>query len=219
MTEFLPILSECFLFEGVGGEDLLAMLKCLNASVREFGKGEFIFSAGSAPECVGILLSGAIHIMREDYFGNRILLSVVEPGELFGEAFACAEAEELPVGAAAAADSAVMLTDYKKIVKSCTNACAFHSRLIQNMLSILANKNIQLTRKLEHVTQRNTREKLMSYLGERAKLSGSSKFAIPLNRQELADYLAVDRSAMSAELSRMRSDGMLHYRKNVFELI
>jgi CRP-like cAMP-binding protein len=219
MKDFLPILSKCFLFERVSDENLLTMLKCLNAKVRKAKKGEFVFSAGDAPNRVGVVLSGNVHITREDFYGNRILLSVIEPGDLFGEAFACAEVAELPVSAVAATYCTVLLTDYQKIVKSCTNACEFHSRLIQNMLNILAEKNIRLTQKLEHVTQHNTRGKLLSYLGERAKLTGNSTFTIPLNRQELADYLAVERSAMSAELSRMQLDGILKYSKNEFELL
>jgi CRP-like cAMP-binding protein len=219
MNNFLPILMGCRLFSGVSAEDLTAMLKCLNAGVRPFSKGEFVFSEGETPECVGVLLSGTIHICRDSFFGKRILLSVIEPGDFFGESFACAEVDESPVSAIAARDCTVLLTDYHRIIKSCTNACEFHSRLIRNMLSIIANKNIQLTRKLEHVTQHNTREKLTSYLGERAKLEGGNKFTIPLNRQELADYLAVERSAMSAELSRMQSDGILNYHKNEFELL
>ena len=216
---FLPLLLKCPLFSGVSADNLNAMLKCLNASVRDFGKGEFVFSAGDEPRRVGVLLSGTLHITREDFYGNRILITVIEPGDLFGEAFACAEAAELPVSAVAASDCTVLLTDYLRIVKSCTNACEFHSRLIQNMLNIIANKNIQLTQKLEHVTQHNTREKLLSYLAERAQVTGRRKFTIPLNRQELADYLAVERSAMSAELSRMQSDGLLNFHKNEFELL
>ncbi|MDR0916212.1 MAG: Crp/Fnr family transcriptional regulator [Oscillospiraceae bacterium] len=219
MKEYLPILSKCALFENISGENLLAMLKCLSANVSRFGKGEFIFTAGEAPERVGVLLSGTLHIMREDFFGNRILITVVEHGDLFGESFACAETAELPVSAVAATDCAVLLCDYRRIVKSCTNACEFHARLVQNMLNILANKNIHLTQKLEHVTQHNTREKLLSYLAERAQLAGQSKFTIPLNRQELADYLAVERSAMSAELSRMRADGLIRCDRNEFELL
>ncbi|MDR0858305.1 MAG: Crp/Fnr family transcriptional regulator [Oscillospiraceae bacterium] len=219
MEKLLPSINKCPLFENVSSENLLTMLKCLNASARTFGRGAFVFSAGDVPERVGVVLTGAVHIMREDYFGNRILLSIVEPGDLFGEAFACAEISELPVSAVAAADSTVLLVNYQRIVKSCTNACEFHSRLIQNMMNILANKNILLTQKLEHVTQHNTRQKLLSYISERARIAGKSKFTIPLNRQELADYLAVERSAMSAELSRMQTDGILKYHKNEFELL
>jgi CRP-like cAMP-binding protein len=187
--------------------------------VRSYIKGEFIFSEGEAPSRVGVVLTGSVHIIREDFYGSRVLLTVSEAPDVFGEAFACAEAAELPVSAVAASDCAVLLCDYRRIVKSCTNACEFHARLIQNMLNILANKNLSLTRKLEHLTQHNTREKLLSYLSEIARLTGNSRFTIPLNRQELADYLAVERSAMSAELSRMKTDGLLTYEKNKFELL
>jgi CRP-like cAMP-binding protein len=219
METYLPILAKCPLFNGIKREDLTSMLTCLNASVRTVHKGDFVFSEGDPPQRVGVLLSGTLHIVRDDYYGNRRLLTVVEPADLFGEAFACAEVDALPVSAFATTDCAVLLTDYARIVKTCTNACEFHSRLIQNMLNILANNNILLTQKLKYVTEHTTREKLLSYLAEFAKLAKSNQFTIPLNRQELADYLAVERSAMSGELSRMAEDGLLRYHRNEFELL
>jgi CRP-like cAMP-binding protein len=219
MENYSSVLEKCALFGGINRADLTAMLTCLNVSVRNVRKGDFVFIEGDPPKRVGVVLSGTLHIVRDDFYGNRRLLTVVEPTELFGEAFACAEADALPVCAFATIDSVVLLADYARIVKSCTNACEFHSRLIQNMLNILANKNIMLTQKLKHVTERTTREKLLSYLAETAKTARSNKFSIQLNRQELADYLAVERSAMSGELSRMAADGLLRYHRNEFELL
>jgi CRP-like cAMP-binding protein len=142
----------------------------------------------------------------------------VELGGLFGEAFACAGAENLPVGVMAAEESEILLMNHERMLTSCPSACAFHTALIRNLTRILAEKNVILTQKLEHVTRRTTREKLLSYLSARAKLAKGNVFDIPFSRQELADYLSVERSAMSAELSRMRNEGLLRYKRNHFEL-
>ena len=138
---------------------------------------------------------------------------------MFGEAFAYAGVDKLPVSAIAAEESEVLTVQSQRIVSPCSSACVFHTGLIKNLTLLLADRNIALIQKMEHVTQPTTREKLLSYLSEEARLAGKSAFTIPFNREELADYLSVDRSAMSAELSKMRKDGLLVYRKNHFELL
>jgi CRP-like cAMP-binding protein len=119
----------------------------------------------------------------------------------------------------ATADSELLFIDFRRLASPCVNACAFHARLIRNMLNIVSVKNIALTRKIEHVSRRTTREKLLSYLSDAAKKAGGGWFSIPFNRQELADYLYVERSAMSATLSKLRDEGVLLYRRNNFKLL
>ena len=206
------------LFSGIDGPERESLLVCLQAVPRRYKKGEMVLSVGDAP-AVGMITSGAVQVIAEDPMGNRTIIGRMEAGDIFGEAFACAGAERLPFSVEAAADCDVMLIDVKKILVTCPTACPFHSRLIENLMSILARKNIMLGAKIRHLSRRSTRDKLLSYLSEQAREAGSRSFAIPFNRQELADYLCVDRSAMSSELSRLKAEGVLDYEKNEFSFL
>lgn len=219
VIEHFETLRECALFRKVAPDDIPSMLDCLSAKTKHFEKDEMVFLAGAAVTDVGIVLSGTINIEQSDYWGNRTILAQLSPGDLFGEAFSCAEVEYVPVHAMASEDSTVLLIDYRKILTSCTSACIFHTQLIHNMVRILAAKNVALTQKMETVTQRTTREKLLSYLSNEASRAGKDAFEIRFNRQELADYLSVDRSAMSNELSKMQNEGIIRFKKNHFELL
>jgi cAMP-binding proteins - catabolite gene activator and regulatory subunit of cAMP-dependent protein kinases len=218
-TDAIAMRNEIRLFSGISKEDLAVMLDCLNARSVRYPKGSFVFLAGDAASRVGIVCEGEVQVVREDVFGNRAILSKLERGDLFGETFACAGVERMPVSVLATQESEVLLIDYRRIVTSCPSSCAFHGKLIENMLGILAAKNLLLNRKIEALSARTTRGKLMAYLAEQAAAQGSSHFRIPFDRQELADYLAVDRSAMSAELGRMRDDGLIRFHRDDFELL
>ncbi|MDR3225755.1 MAG: Crp/Fnr family transcriptional regulator [Clostridiales Family XIII bacterium] len=217
------IILKSALFAGIEKSQLESLLGCLSATQRVCKKGEFIFLAGKEAASVGLVMSGSVHILQEDSWGNRMILARFGPGELFGEAFSCAGAERLPVSVIAAARSEILLIDYRKIVTSCSAACVFHARLVENMLRILAEKNILLTRKLAYFSQRTIRGKLLSFLSDQAIREGSDAkntvVEIAFNRQELADYLCVDRSALSRELGAMQSEGLIRYRKNRFEIM
>lgn len=218
METYYHILKTMELFRGIGKEDLLTMLSCLSARKAQYKKGSFIFLAEEKVDYVGAVLSGSIQIIREDIWGNRVIIATAEAGDLFAEAYSCAEMESITVSVTAAEDCEILLMDYRRIIHTCTSSCSFHSRLIENMIRILANKNIQLIQKINILGQRNTREKLLAYLGEQAKLTGSKSFEIPFNRQELADYLCVDRSAMSSELGKLRDEGLLEFDRSRFFL-
>lgn len=207
------------LFAGIDESQLEPLLDCLTAVKHQYRKDEFIFVAGSKATSVGIVLSGAVRILHEDFWGYRAILSHIGPGGLFGEAFSCAEKNALPVSVIAAEASEIMLIDYRKIVTTCSSVCCFHTRLITNMMHILAGKNILLTQKIEHLSKRTTREKLLSFLSAQAAFAKSTSITLPFNRQELADYLCVDRSALSRELGAMQDEGLINYDKNNFELI
>ncbi len=206
------------LFANIDVTNLKSLLTCLEVSQRKYGKGECIFTLGDKAVQVGVVISGGAMVLMEDMEGQRTILSHVGPGELFGEAFSCAGIDSLPVSVAASEASEVMLFDYRKIVTTCPSACAFHTRMIMNMLRLLAEKNIQLTRKIEHISKRTTREKLLSFLSTEAGLAGSTNVEIPYNRQELADYLCVDRSALSRELGAMQAEKLITYDRKRFTL-
>lgn len=219
VEKYLDVLQSVALFRGMEPSELLPLLSCLSAREAHYAKDQTIFSSGERISCFGVILFGQVQVVQDDYYGNRSILAKIGAGNLFGESFACAETKKLPVSVLAMTESAVLFIDSRRLAVPCCNACAFHSRLIQNMLYIVSMKNIALTQKIEITSKRTTREKLLAYLSVEAKKAGSHCFDIPFNRQELADYLAVERSAMSAELSKMRKEGLLHFHKNQFELL
>lgn len=218
MDKYRDVLQACPLFKGISPEELEVMLRCLGAVTRAYHKDEYVFTAGTEAHSVGVILKGSVQAVKEDYAGNREILARLPAGELFGETFACTGVSELPVSILSTDKSEILFIDYKRILTSCTSACAFHTRLIENMVRIIAEENLRLTQKIEHTMKRTIREKLLSYLSAQAEHAKSRTFVIPYNRQQLADYLSVDRSALSAELSRMREDGLLEYDRSRFSL-
>ncbi|MDL2281245.1 Crp/Fnr family transcriptional regulator [Selenomonadales bacterium OttesenSCG-928-I06] len=194
------------------------MLNCLNAQKRQYNRKQTIFMIGENVTSVGIVLTGNVHIIKEDIFGNRAILADSGEGDLFCESFSCSQTEKLPVTVVAATDSIVLMINYRRIITTCSSACEFHSRLVENMLGILAYKNIALNRKVDYLSKRTTRDKLIEFLSFHQEQANDNVFTIPFNRQELADYLCVDRSAMSNELSKMRDEGLIKFEKNKFEL-
>ena len=219
MQKFYPILEKCPLFDGIRMEDLQAMMGCIGGRVLEVRKGQTIFQEGDPATHVGMVLSGAAQLVRVDFYGNRSIVAHVSPGQLFGETYACANVAALPVSIVADTDSQVLLMDCRRITTSCSQACAFHSRIIFNLLGLVAAKNLVFDQKIQITSQRTTRGKLMAYLLNQAKLLGSSSFTIPYDRQALADYLEVDRSGLSAEISKLRKEGILESEKNRFTLL
>jgi len=219
VNEFIEVLQSCPLFEGVNERDLKAMLGCLGGQVRAFARGEAIFAADSKAEDVGIVLSGSAQIVMDDFYGNRTIQDRVEPGGMFGEAFACAAVERLPVTVEGVRPGRVLVIRLKRITETCSNACEFHNRMVMNLLRAMAAKNLQLSRKIEITSHRTTREKLMAYLMTQARQARSSSFTIPFDRQALADYLCVERSALSAEIGRLRREGVLESDRSNFTLL
>ena len=209
MEEYFDILSQCSLFSGISRQKMELMLNCLGGKITCIAKGKPVFLEGNPARFVGVVLSGTVQIVRDDYYGNRSVLTVVSPGGLFGEAFACAGVETLPVSAIALQNCAVLLLDCKRVLTGCSNACPFHSRLVRNLLQGIAQKNLMLTSKIRCMSQKTTQEKLMEFLMEQAKQQAKAEFVIPYDRQALADYLGVERSAMSAELSKLKKAGRI----------
>lgn len=190
------------LFQNILPEDIPVMLKRLHAYTKSYPKEEYIRHAGDPADFIGIVESGSIHVLQDDYYGNRNITASISEGSLFGEAFVCAGIPHLPVDIVAAEDCNIMFLNGKKLLNTCDNGCEFHHTLIRNLLGIVAQNNMYLNQKIKYTSRKTTREKLMAYLTDQAKMKGSNDFTIPFNRQELADYLGVERSAMSAELGQ-----------------
>lgn len=219
MKKYVPILKKTKLFSGVGEDDVTSMLSCLGARLKSYKKGEFVLRQGEHLSDIVVLVEGKLHIQKDDYWGNRSILGLIEVGEMFGEAYVSPESSSLLNDVVAVEDSTAIFFDVKRIITTCPSACRFHSMVVQNMFFAISEKNRKLVQKLGHMSKRTTREKLISYLSEEAGRQNSSSFSIPFNRQQLADFLSVDRSAMSNELCKMRDEGLLEFEKNRFRLL
>lgn len=219
MKKYIPVLKDTQLFAGIGEEDIMAMLDCLQAKVSTYEKGEYVFRQGEHLDCITVLIEGNLHIQRDDYWGNRSIINIIGIGEMFGESYVAPESGALMNDVVAVEDSTVISFDVRRMLTVCSVACRFHSIVVQNLFFAISEKNRKLVQKLGHMSKRSTREKLISYLSEEAKRQKSASFSIPFNRQQLADFLSVDRSAMSNELCKMRDEGLLKFEKNRFMLI
>ena len=219
MKKYLEVLKNCPLFKNISEDNLLTMLSCLGAKTEIFDKKYTIMAEGTPAKYIGIVLSGSVQIIQVDYYGNRSILSSLEPSQVFAEAFAAAEIKSIPVSIVANEPSEIMFIDCAHIMHTCSNNCGFHNQLIFNLMQDIAAKTILFHQKIEIISKRSTREKLLTYLSFYSKKTGSASFDIPYDRQELADYLEVDRSGLSAEISKLRSEGLLNSYKKHFELL
>lgn len=219
MQKYIPVLKNTKLFDGVDDDNIASMLSCLGALHRNYQKGEYVFRQGEHICDITVLVEGKLHIQRDDYWGNRSILENIAVGEMFGEAYAACESGALLNDVVAVNDSTVIFFDMKRMLTSCSAACPYHTKVVQNLFFAISEKNRKLVQKLGHMSRRTTREKLISYLSEEARRQKSASFVISYNRQQLADFLSVDRSAMSNELCKMRDEGMLEFEKNKFRLL
>ena len=219
MEKYIPILKRTQLFSGVGEEEIKSMLNCLQAKLYTYKKGEYVLRQGEHLHNILVLITGKLHIQRDDYWGNRSIINMVSVGEMFGEAYVAPESGVLMNDVLAVEDSVVVFFDVRRIMTVCSSACRFHSMVVQNLFFAISEKNRKLVQKLTFMTKRTTREKLIAYLSEEAKRQSSNEFSIPFNRQQLADFLSVDRSAMSNELCKMRDDGLIEFDKSCFRLL
>ena len=218
MKNEMEVLSRCPLFQEIDARNLQDMLACLNAKRVTKAKNQAVFREGDPANCVGVVISGALQIEKIDFYGNRSIVDRIAPSQIFGESFAFSNVETMPVNCIAVEDSEILLLECRRITETCCNACAFHSRMILNLLRVVAEKNLLFNQKIAILTRRTTREKLMTYLLDQAKRCGSASFTIPYDRQGLADFLGVERSALSAEISRLRAEGILESNRSRFVL-
>lgn len=218
MKEMLSVLRTSGIFSGISEEETEKMLHCLEVRPETFQKDEYILRAGDRVEAFGLVITGKVMIIQEDFWGNRNILAAVGAGHCFAETFACSPGAVLNVSVIAETNVQVLFLNVKRILTTCPSTCSHHNRMIRNLLSELAEKNLRLNEKITHLGQRSRRAKILSYLSAEAQRHGSAEFDIAFSRQQLADYLSVDRSGLSMELSRMQEEGLLEYRKNHFVL-
>ncbi len=217
MKRIFEAIKDNSLFNNIGYNDFENMFNCIEAHTKRFKKNEVILLSDDTVRFVGLILSGSVKVIKEDISGNRNILTELSQSEIFGEVFACAGVERSPVTVEATEDSEILFINFKKIISVCSSACDFHSKLIENMLMLIARKNLTLNQKIEILSKRTTREKLLLFFDTQRGMN--KKFTIPYNREEMANYLCVDRSAMSNELCKMRNEGIIRFNKNEFEML
>lgn len=189
----------------------------MDLRTNRYGKGEVIFGAGSVVTDIGLVLSGSVRIEYTDLWGNKSILGIIPAGGVFAESYACIPDEPMMVDAVANEECSIMFISVPRLFMPCP-ACKNQNRLIQNLVVISAGKNLQLSRRSMHTSPKTIRRRLFSYFSQMVSAQGSNKIIIPFDRQQLADYLNLDRSALSKELGKMRKDGLIAYHKNRFEI-
>lgn len=209
-------LSNTLLFRGITPEEIESMMTCLDGHVKKYNKGEMIYHSGEIIQKAGLVLSGSVHIENDDLWGNKTILAHVGVGQVFAETYVCIPGEPLMIQVVAAEPVEVLFLNLGQGTRTCVKNCAFHGRLIQNLLMISAQKNLNLSRRIFYTSSKSIRGRLLSYLSDQATRTGSLEFEIPFNRQQLADFLGVDRSAMSNELGKMQKEGLLRVSKRYF---
>lgn len=219
MKEYIKILEKTTLFEGVDAESITAMLGCLGAEKKSYAKGEYVLRINQPIDRIAVLVEGKLHVQLDDYWGNRSIISVVEVAQMFGEAYATQKGGVSQSDVVAVENSTVIFFDINRILTVCSSACRFHALAVRNLFYAVSDKNVKLVNKLRIVSERTTRQKLLAFLSGEAKRQNSADIVIPFDRQQLADYLGVDRSAMSNELCKLRDEGKIIFNKNRFTLI
>ena len=218
MDEILRTVNSALL-EGICYEDRRAMLGCIGYHIGTFRKGDIINFEDEKIKHGGIVVEGSVDMIKEDIWGNKTMLVRSRKDDVFAETFACGSDNLSMVTFQVSEDATILFLPFNRVMHNCTMACQFHHQLIENMVHVIANKNRDLMRKVEVVSKRTTREKLLSFLSIQAQAQQTRYFEIPLGRVELAEYLCVDRSAMTRELSKMKEEGLIDYDKNCFRLL
>lgn len=219
MEKELSMLQKQDLFRGVTAQEIPALLGCLEAVEKTYQKAEFISYTEEMIQWIGIILQGSVHMVKTDWWGNNTILTSMNQGEIFGESFACGSRKQSFVSFQAAEDTTVIFLQFDKVLHTCSKVCSFHQRLTENMVSIIADKNIRLMEKIEITSKKTIREKVYTYLCDQAQRENSSYITIPLGRTELAQYLGVDRSALSRELKAMKEQGLIDFHKDTFRIL
>ncbi|MDO4339055.1 MAG: Crp/Fnr family transcriptional regulator [Eubacteriales bacterium] len=218
MKKYLSVLRRCTLFQGLSDSEILSSLNCIGAETETREKNEYILRAGEKTDSVGLLLSGGALIIQEDLWGNRNVITRLGPGDFFAESFAAIPNTVLSVSVVATETSETMKMDITRMLTVCSSACNCHNQLIHNLVTALAGKLLVFNDKITHMSKRKTRDKLLSYLSAESLRQNSLSFDIPFDRQQLADFLCVERAAMSVELSKLQKEGLLKTDHSHFEL-
>lgn len=219
MKEYINILKKCLLFDDLTETEILNSLECLEYRTKIYKKDDIIFCTGDKISAIGLVLKGSVFVFKEDIMGNRVILSSIGESSIFGEAFIYSDVSYSPVNVVSSTNSEIIFLNFNNIIHTCKNNCSIHGVLVKNMLKVIANKNLLLNNKIEILSAKTTRDKLMAYFNLEMKQNNSNKFKTQYNREHLADFLNLNRSNMSRELSKMCEDNIIKYTKNTFEIL
>lgn len=219
MRKYKQTLLDCPLFEGMEWEEITRVMNCLRPKLLEVQAGETVFSCGGKAEHLWVVLRGQVEVQEEDVLGRVRLVQTANQSEVFGYLYACAGLSALPVRAVAAEDSVALRLDCRRVMSTCDHSCSYHKRLARNLMHLVARESLKSQQQAYLLSQRTTREKLMTYLVEEANRQGSREFTIEMDRQQLARYLCVERSAMSTEIGKLCKDGVIECRRSWFKLL
>ena len=214
-----PALFRSPLFEGIGRDELPVMLKCLQPIKVEHKKGEYIATSGERLRGIGVVVSGKAAVVRETAAGDRIVMTILEPGDLFGEIAAFAKEPRWPATVQAQEASTVLIIPRDRIVGQCANACSWHETLIRNMLRIVTEKALMLNQKVTYLTIKSMRGRISAFLLDHYNRQRTATITLPMNRNEMADFLGVSRPSMSRELSRMKEEGLIDFHLSTFRIL
>ena len=217
--EEVVVLQRQELFHGVSRQEIPPLLHCLEAAEKSYQKGEFISCTEDTIRWIGIILKGSVRMVKTDWWGNNTILASMNQDEIFGESFACGSRKQSFVSFQAAEETKVLFLQFDKVLHTCSKVCTFHQKLTENMVSVIAHKNLCLMEKIEITSKKTLREKVYTYLCNQAQIEESAYITIPMGRMELAEYLGVDRSALSRELKNMKEQGIIDFHKDTFRIL
>ena len=218
MTGDMEYIRRSRLFDGMEDDDIRLILQCLGYSIKLFKKDKVIAMEGNNMSYIGIVLQGSVDMIKEDVWGNKDMLTRIMPGDLFGETFACGVEAEAVVTFVASSTTEALILPFTRVISTCSNSCGFHEKLIRNLIYMIAKKNKALMQKLEVVTKKSLREKILAYLSQQAQEQQTKYIHVPLGRKELADFLCADRSSLTRELSSMKKERLIDFERNTFRL-
>ncbi|QQK08073.1 Crp/Fnr family transcriptional regulator [Miniphocaeibacter halophilus] len=218
MKDFKSLLNYD-IFKGILEDEMKPMFNCIGIYSKKYYKNEYIYFDGNELNNIGLIYKGTVHMIKEDYWGNKSIFMIMNRGEIFGESYICSDILTSSVSFYANTDCEIIFLPFSRVLKTCKNSCQFHNRLIENMVTEIAKKNIQLIEKVDILSKRTIREKIMTYLSQIAQISGEKSFVLPMGRNELSEYLGVNRSALSRELAQMKKEKIIDFSKNTFEIL
>ncbi|MDD2233781.1 MAG: Crp/Fnr family transcriptional regulator [Desulfitobacteriaceae bacterium] len=214
----IDVLIKSALFDNIETNDLRTMLACLKPKISKFHKNDLIAAAGEKFEKMGIMLSGEAAVIKENIAGNRMIMAILQPGDLFGEAVVFSHKSVWPATIIAQKPCYAMFLAREKILGQCNKACNWHRTIIENMLRLISDKTLMLNKQVEYLSMKSMREKISSFLIEQYEKAGDTTFILPMMRNELADFLNVSRPSMSREMGRMRDEGIIDFHKSSIQI-
>ena len=217
--KYIAIMQSLPLFQNISKQDLVHLLKCLTYSIHTYKKGETISISDAPMKTIGIVLHGCVHMVKEDIWGDKTILAFIQKGQIFGETFACSSSFISTVSFLSAQVSTVLYLPFHRVMYQCSNSCLFHHMLIENMVKMIADKNVSLMKKAEIVSQKTLRKRILTFLHIESQLQKTSQLTLSMGRVEMAEYLSTDRSALTRELNHMQKEGLIKFHKNTFTLL